>query len=67
MTALVVMVKVVTVVVVAVTVVVKDLLWAGVVVKMPVEVLAIDAWSDVVVGTRAGVVVINAVDAEVIA
>ena len=66
-TALVVMVKVVTVVVVAVRVVVKDLLWAGVVVKTSVEVLAIGACADMVVGTRAGVVVINAVDAEVIA
>ena len=52
---------------VVVLVVVKALVWAGVVVKMSVEVLVIDVWSDTAVGTRAGVVVINAVDAEAIA
>ena len=67
MTAFVVMVKVVTVVVVTVTVVVKALLWDGEVIKMSVEVLVIDVWSDVVVGTWAGVVVINAVNEGAIA
>ena len=74
MTALVVMVAAVVVVpvlvvtvIVTVLVVIKALLWAGVVVKTSVEVLAIGACADMVVGTRSGVVVINAVDVEVIA
>ena len=48
-----------TVVVVTVTVVVKDLVWDRVIVKMPVEVLAIDVRYDVVVGTRDDVEVID--------
>ena len=44
--------------VVVVVVVVKAMVWSGPVVKMSVDVSTIDEW--------AGVVVINAVDAEVI-
>ena len=46
------------IVVVTVGVVVKAMVWAGAVVKILVDVSTIDEW--------AGVVVINAVDAEVI-
>ena len=74
MTALVVLVAVLVIVsvlvvtvIVTVVVVVNDLIWAGVIVKTSVEVLAIGACADMVVGTRSGVVVINAVDVEVIA
>ena len=47
-------------------VVVKTLVWDGAVITMSADLLAIDVWSDVVVGTRVGVVVINAVNAEAI-
>ena len=47
-------------------VVVKALVWDGVVLKISAGLLVIDIWSDVVVGTRVGVVVINAVNAEAI-
>ena len=52
---------------VLVAVVVKDLVWAGVIINMSVEMLAIGVWAGVVAGTRADVVAINTVDAEVIA
>ena len=38
---------------------VEALLWAGAVIKMLIDVLNIDEWADVVVGTRADVVVID--------
>ena len=53
--------------VVLVVVVVKDLVCAGVIINMSVEILVIGVWTGVVAGTRADVVVINAVYTEVIA
>ena len=50
-----------------VVIVVKDLVWAGVIINMSVEMLVIGVWAGVVAGTRVGVMVIDAVDAEVIA
>ena len=50
-----------------VVIVVKDLVWAGVIINMSVEMLVIGVWTGVVAGTRADVVVINAVYTEVIA